>query len=317
MSYNRPKELKRCIESISPDLGQIEIIVRDDASPMQNEINKVVDELKRQNLRLELSKVNGGFDKNFKEIISIATGEYILTCTDDDYFETNNLEKLLTYLAACRSGLVLSSFYEIKKQRKMRTSNAIYNDIPHEFNGQQIFDLILISGLIFRNSSIPDYDLELVNGTIYTQVFLSLVVGQSSGISYFNETIIICAEDGENGFQNSSDPKKQDRNHFLSNIGFHGGLARAVEAADTYLKADGKLISTFSSEYSIRVSTGLIIASRQSRMAAVEYWKNVRLLPIRMKNLSFFIFIFILLFGYNISNAVHSLMRSILHKIRT
>ena len=155
MSYNRPKQLKRCIESIPSNLKQIEIFVRDDASPMQDKVKNVVDELDRPNLKLDLAKVNGGFDENFQKIINMANGEYILICTDDDYFEMGNLEKLLEYLKVCKTGLVLTSFYELKKRRKMRTSSAKYsNSSPREFNGQQIFDLILISGLIFRKSAI-------------------------------------------------------------------------------------------------------------------------------------------------------------------
>lgn len=317
MSYNRPKELARCIGSIPYTDGKIEIIVRDDFSPKREEILNVCQNLKRDDLRVVVADSNGGFDRNFYEVIRLARGKFVMLCTDDDYFEGDGISDLLTYLQVCTSGLILCPYFEVKESLIMREPGRMNRDkIRNRFNGKQLFDLILISGLIFRKEEIPDYKLTLVEGSIYSQVFVSLIIGYLSGFSYFDKVVVICAEDGENGFANSEDPKKRNRKHFLSNIGFHYGLIKAVKAADDFLNADGRIFENFTREYNLRTSTGLMISARYGRKATIKYWLHLRKLPLQLNFISYFIFIFITIFGYRISKVLHASGKKFLSLVR-
>lgn len=317
MSYNRPSELMRCIESIPENTNKIEIIIRDDASPKIDVIKKACSQLKRSDLKLVSAEHNGGFDKNFFEVLKLATGEFKLLCTDDDYFESDGLLKLVDYLERCDASVVLCPYFEVKQNRIMRKSLRNSRDkICKNFTGHQIFDLILISGLVFRSATIPEYKLEIVDGSVYSQVFLALICGYLSGFSYFDEVVVICAEDGENGFSNSDDPKKQDRKHFLSNLGFHYGLINAVNAADSFLFMNGEITKKFTLEYNLRSSTGLMIASRYGRRAVIEYWQNMMSLPIKIKISSYVFFILVVLLGHGCSKKLHSIGRNLMHIVR-
>lgn len=317
MSYDRPLELERCIRSIPYIDGAIEIVVRDDFSPKREEIIDMCNNLKRDDLQLAVANCNGGFDINFFEVIRLARGKFVMLCTDDDYFEVDGIKNLLDYLKDCTSGLILCPYFEVKEGLIMRDAGRVNRGKSrNRFNGKQLFDLILISGLIFRKERIPDYELSLVDGSIYSQVFLSLVVGSLSGFSYFDEVVVVCAEDGENGFVNSEDPKKRNRKHFLSNIGFHYGLIKAVKAAEGFLNVDGRIFDTFAREYSLRTFTGLMIAARHGRKATIEYWLHVRKLPLKLNSVAYFIFVFILIFGYGISKVLHANGKKFLSLIR-
>jgi glycosyltransferase involved in cell wall biosynthesis len=94
-TYNGEKYLDKQLESIvNQTVKPAEIIICDDCST-----DKTLDIIRcyqsKLPIHLELNEVNIGYVKNFEKALSLATGEYISFCDQDDIWEPEKLEILL------------------------------------------------------------------------------------------------------------------------------------------------------------------------------------------------------------------------------
>lgn len=90
-SYNRPVELRRLLESIDAKKHKddIEIVICEDKSPNRPKIGEQVREFMSKsdyNVVYHENEENLGYDRNLKNLIRRASGEYIIFMGDDDLF---------------------------------------------------------------------------------------------------------------------------------------------------------------------------------------------------------------------------------------
>ena len=114
-SYNRPKEIRRLLESIDCNLNDIEIVICEDNSPqrleIRNEINKF--SLKTNyDIKYFENETNLGYDSNLRNLINKSKGEYVIFMGDDDRFFPNTLDKYISFVKANKSAsYILRSYY--------------------------------------------------------------------------------------------------------------------------------------------------------------------------------------------------------------
>lgn len=93
-TYNGERYIKEQIDSLlQQSYKNIEIIVQDDCSS-----DMTVDILREYSdkIKLFVNEKNLGYIKNFESLIQRANGDFIALCDQDDIWETNKLELLLT-----------------------------------------------------------------------------------------------------------------------------------------------------------------------------------------------------------------------------
>ena len=90
---NIPQLLKRCLESV-PQRYDIQIIVVDDSSNDQQEIQNLVSQYKNAELVLTTEKKGAGYARNCG--LQVAKGEWLLFADADDFF-SEDLSKLIDY----------------------------------------------------------------------------------------------------------------------------------------------------------------------------------------------------------------------------
>ena len=89
-SYNGARYIKEQLESILPQLSEEdEIIVCDDHST-DNTV-EVVRQMSYKQIRLVENKENRGYTGNFEHCLSLARGEYIFLCDQDDVWEPDKV----------------------------------------------------------------------------------------------------------------------------------------------------------------------------------------------------------------------------------
>lgn len=315
MSYNRPIELRRLLSSI-PENSNIEVVVSDDSSPNISSIRQVVRELSKSNIVLHEAEENQGFDLNLKKMIACSSGQFILLMADDDYFQEGSLEKLLTYLASTPHSLILSGYADHITNEKFRVRNKTVDTEYATGSGRFTYDLIMISGLIFRAANIPSLNVPDLVGSIYSQVYLGLLVGAREGAHYYGDIIVLRGQDGVNGFGNTGDPRKVSRDRYTSNLAFHEGLIRAVRRADMDLNMDGALVSSYAREYSLRTITGFVMSAKYGRSEIVSYYGQLRKLDLRISFLPHIAFPLIWILGRRGTRFTFGLLRNGLVKVR-
>lgn len=98
-SYNRPNELRRCLESVlSSDCDDYEIVVSDDNSPRSEEIREVIDSFDSEKIRFFRQSRNLREPGNKNFLVSQAAGRYNIILGDDDTLDARSLYFLKEYI---------------------------------------------------------------------------------------------------------------------------------------------------------------------------------------------------------------------------
>ncbi len=119
-SYNRPRELKRALESVDTEkyADEIQIVICEDCAPKRLEVRSIVEEFKKNSkyvVKYVENEVNLGHGKNWRHCAHEAEGEYLMYVGDDDMVVPNALDKFIDWLHehdnlgyVCRSYQVLN-----------------------------------------------------------------------------------------------------------------------------------------------------------------------------------------------------------------
>lgn len=196
-SYNRPIELKRLLNTINTYYNdEVEIVICEDNSPRRMEIRKTVDEFKR-NSKVSISYYenleNFGYDKNLRECIKYARGEYIVYMGDDDVFLDNAIDRLIDFLKSHDVGYVLRS-YKIKHKNGISESFTYYSkDMFFDKGEDAVYALfrksVFISGFTFKKAYIANMMTDKFDGTLLFQLYILAHICMNYQSAYFNYPI--------------------------------------------------------------------------------------------------------------------------------
>ncbi|MCL4546616.1 MAG: glycosyltransferase [Deltaproteobacteria bacterium] len=216
-SYNRPKELLRLLKSI--DLKQpekVEIVICEDCSPKRNEINEAVKDFilnTKYEVKYYENEINIGYDKNLKELILKANGDFIVFMGDDDEFMPEALDKLIDFLENNKNlGYVLKSHRFIFKNgniEKFRYYNGNKFFKPCEETYIELFrKSVFISGFTINRNYIKDLLVNYFDGTLLFQLYLLAEVALKYECAYFDTFLTQAMEEGVPFFGNSESEKE-------------------------------------------------------------------------------------------------------------
>lgn len=269
-SYNRPVELRRCLESIGPIDDKIEILVSEDFSPKRLEIIETIKNFEREfgtKVRLKLNEQNLGYDRNLHSIFFEASGEYVLLLSDDDCLEPHAVQFLLKAINEVDLAvgyLRFSSPTGAQKKRFQRHSGSTEKFQGDLFlqNGSMIYQAILFSGLVFRRDEVLRYDFSKWFSSIYIQVAMFVALGKAHGIYCISGPGIVIFGDGENGFglneAGGEDADLADRESIFANLTYQRRLLKAIRDIDDHIYSG--VFSIFIAEYKRRSVSGMMRA---------------------------------------------------------
>jgi len=204
-SYNRPDTLIRLLKSIDAgDAKNVEIVICEDKSPKREEIRVAVEKFKKETdyeVVYKENKANFGFDKNLRELIKSAKGDWIIFMGDDDDFVPQSLDKLINFLKQHPElGYVLKShlFYdEDKKAEKFRyyeTTKFFESGLE---NYVALFrKSVFISGFIIKRELVLPYLINEFDGTLLFQLYLLAEVVLKNPSAYFDEPLTRAYQEG-------------------------------------------------------------------------------------------------------------------------
>lgn len=288
-SYNRPKELKRCLESIdSKYYKDIEIVVSEDKSPKTEEIRKVVYQYSNHSaykVTFNSNIENLGYDRNLKKLSELASGKYLMYMSDDDMFMPHVLDHVVDDLRANDYGV----YYNAEYNQKLNRFGRSYRESGLISNGpgylrKRLYDAILFSGLTFKTENVRKIDAERFLNKNYFQIYLFLDGIYKEG-GYYDKTPVVCmVGDGENGYGLSDSAEKKellaDRKSELSVLEFHKGLIYVIKTFDNENKTD--IIKSFEKIYNKRSIVGMSIACKSGKKMLKSYWVKMNGLDIHI-----------------------------------
>ncbi len=323
-SYNRPNELKRCLESIDcvKYVDDIEIIVSEDRSPHRDQIEKIVLDYKQKykcDLIFNSNISNLGYDMNLGKLISLSNAKYILFISDDDCFIENSLDKTIETVMKNNYSLAFSPFYlnSISEYRRVYKNVEIIK--ATEVNAKRyLYCSILFSGLIFERNYIVQYDSLKFFNVNYFQVYLFLNVIYKHGAGYIDVPLINCIGDGVNGFGLSESSEKNehlaDRKSLYSKLEFHKGLIKTIVMFDN--ENGTNLKHAFSKMYSYKTYTDLSYAKSFGFKIFKTYWGKLVGLDLELTLVVYVYVLILLLFGSKVSNIIMFVPKRVFMKIK-
>lgn len=180
-SYNRPKELRRLLDSIdySGDKG-IEIVICEDKAPLGDEVEKEVSEYQNNCIyKIEFShnKVNCGYDKNLRQCINHAHGKWIIFMGDDDLFIPGKLNEFIHFLSNHENaGYVLRSYVANYNDGTSEVFRYYSEDKLFEAGIETYIDLFnkstFISGFTFQREYALPFETDQLDGSLLYQLYI-------------------------------------------------------------------------------------------------------------------------------------------------
>lgn len=264
LSYNRPEKIERILFNlINVHSEKFNLIVKDDCSPRQNEIELIVQSYaEKSNFEMIFykNKENLGYDKNLLDAFNVTDSEYVFLLSDDDFID----------------GVYLSGLVDMLERREFKVYFTPYknNDIVYRVNIRQfelkrfeevIYNSILFSGIVLDRSAVLALpkDERFLSKCIYTQVYLSsLLVYKEKAFGESPRNLLYLGGDGENFFgKNQSAINRdvlQDRSSITSNFRYQKFLLSVVyEVAKC---TDWNVFKRFMFEYNKRLISYLLRA---------------------------------------------------------
>lgn len=180
-SYNRPKELLRLLESVDNSIKEIiQIVICEDKAPKRDEVRDVVENYIKDtsyHVKYIENTENFGFDKNLRELIKQADGEYIMYMGDDDMFIPKALDKYIDFLKNnTQVGYVLRSYRNIYKDGSIEYFRYYYS--PKKFEPGvntyiELFDKsVFISGFCIKKEYTVPFMTDRLDGSLLFQLYL-------------------------------------------------------------------------------------------------------------------------------------------------
>lgn len=167
--YNGSKYLKRCLDSIlNQTYKNIEIVAIDDGS--SDESYLILNEYKDRNptKMIVLTQENRGIAKTRNRGIAMSTGDYIMFCDNDDYYELDCFEKLYNEMVLSKSDVVISGY-----QRPNSLGNMITSVSLRDTRWTKFIVMAPWSKLYKRNLII-DNDIEFLDSNIGEDIYFNL-----------------------------------------------------------------------------------------------------------------------------------------------
>ena len=201
-AYNKHLELDELLYSILKQKNDnIEIIIREDYSPEREEIIDVVKKniikFGKCKIKLILNESNFGYDKNLRETINSASGDYVILCGNDDIFTPNSLNIILKKIIKYDPMVIVrsyESFYKVQNNSKqihryVRNDTLISKPTTKEI-AWIFYRSVLVSGLVLKNDLAKKYSTPEIDGYLYYQNYLIVKLFLDGPILYIPDIII-------------------------------------------------------------------------------------------------------------------------------
>lgn len=203
-TYNGQKYIEGQLLSIINQTQQIdEIIIVDDKSSDDTVkiIKKFIIENNAYNIVLIQNDENLGYRRNFKKAMSIAKGDYVFLCDQDDIWEKNKVEEMIKLISANPQILVLASSFVlidgksniigsdsnnnhglyIRKVKKETMVSVPFNDML-KHNAFQGCSLVIRKSInILFQSCFTD--------EIYHDSLINLLASMQNGLYFYNKEL--------------------------------------------------------------------------------------------------------------------------------
>ncbi|HBI63335.1 MAG TPA: hypothetical protein DDY31_19345 [Lachnospiraceae bacterium] len=160
LTYNQEKFVRTTLESIVTQNTNYsyEVIIGDDAS--SDNTPKIILEYAHkypQIIRPVLRNENIGLIRNYFSLISMCTGEYIMECAGDDYWEKNKIDHQLKYMERHEDVSMVCGAVRIVDESGRYLKTTFFKNVNFEFRRLLKFNSVSALSVCFKKEVIDTY----------------------------------------------------------------------------------------------------------------------------------------------------------------
>lgn len=205
-TYNRPEKTYALLKTIDTKQWEnVEIIISDDFSPRRNEIRDMVAQFKAEskyNVIYRENSENLRYDKNLKELVRAARGEWLVFMGDDDEFVPHAIDKLIEFLKENKNiAYVLRRYEAVRPNGQVEDfryyiGNKFFE--PSEKTYEELFrKSVFISGFTIKRELVLPHLIDDFDGGALIQIYWVAEIVLKHRAAYFDEPITRQREDLE------------------------------------------------------------------------------------------------------------------------
>ena len=212
-TYNGEKYLEEQLNSIiNQTYKNLEIIISDDCST-DNTIS-ILEKYKHfNNFHIFLNKENLGFNKNFELAISRANGYYIALCDQDDAWDLNKIDILVSSieeesLVYANSMLVDENLKSLNKtlEDKLKVNFISSNSMLNFIFG----NCVSAHAILFKKEIV---DFLNFPRNIYFDQYIAMVCASKNGVKYINKNLVLYRQHSNNTLAQNGFKKRKSIFH--------------------------------------------------------------------------------------------------------
>jgi glycosyltransferase involved in cell wall biosynthesis len=208
--YNRIEYLLQSLDLITRQTyDDIEVVVSDDCSTDDTEPKMLALQLSyKYPIIYKRNEKNKGYDANYRQCISLATGDYCIVIGNDDSINgEDSIQKLVDFLKANDFPEIgFCNFVEAAKPELVieRTTftGVIGSGLDVALKNYSCFSFV--GGLIYKASAFNKYNTAKHDGSIYAQMYLGIImIAQGCRLFSIKEPLVVKDIDGDNSARGS------------------------------------------------------------------------------------------------------------------
>lgn len=212
-TYNGEKYLEEQLNSIiNQTYKNLEIIISDDCST-DNTISILEKYKHLNNFHIFLNKENLGFNKNFELAISRANGYYIALCDQDDAWDLNKIDILVSSieeesLVYANSMLVDENLISLNKtlEDKLKVNFISSNSMLNFIFG----NCVSAHAVLFKKEIV---DFLNFPRNIYFDQYIAMVCASKNGVKYINKNLVLYRQHSNNTLAQNGFKKRKSIFH--------------------------------------------------------------------------------------------------------
>ena len=288
-SYNRPKELRRLLESIDTKrISEVQIVICEDKAPKRLEVRNVVEVFKKHSdyvIKYIENPENLGHGKNLRECITQANGKYIIFMGDDDMFIPEAFDDYFDFVKKHSDcGYILRSSRQILKDGSYEyfryyKGNQLFSPGVGAYT-QLFLKSVLMSGFTIKKEYVKDYTIDCLDDTLLFQLYLVAEVCLKYPAAYCNTPMVEGVGDGTSFFGSNEKEKGLYTPGVLvtNNMNFINGFFKITSYIDTRHKINSTdIIKNELSKYSFPLMSYTRLLGRKQFKKHCQELRNMRL----------------------------------------
>lgn len=314
-SYNRPKELRRLLESVDTQrYDDVEIVVCEDKAPKQAEVRMQVEEFAKTSkykVVYHENEVNQGYDRNQKVMYQTAHGEFVILMGDDDVFIPGRLDGFIDYIEQNRDcGYFLRCYQNVLRDGSVRVFQ--YFDKNRRFDASvetyvSMFDKsVFVSGFTVKRELALKVETDYFDGSLLYQLYVLAEVCQFYPSAYYHTPITQAMEEDTIPYFGNSEAEKKlytpGKANITSSVNFMKWYVKMVDyEAEKYHNDSNQTIKHNMSKYSYAF---LVSQADKDRKTFWKYFKELKDMGFGTSVYFYLYFVGLYLFGENFCSTI-------------